>query len=590
MSGIFLSYRRDDSAGWTGRLHEHLVHQWGPDQVFMDIDAIAPGEDFRKAIAQMMRTCDVVMVVIGPNWVTARDDTGARRLDEEGDTHRAEVAAALVADDVRVIPVLVGGAAMPKVSELPTPLKDLAYRHAAVIDDRRFASDVRDMQESLKRFAEGLASRRAAETKAKRAAELEAARRAEEEAGRTAELEAARQRDEEARLAALAAATERAAAERQGAERAAAERAAAEREAARPADEAKQAEEVVEEQAGASRRRVLVAVGAAVAVAALGGGVLLATADDDGTDDRGSGEEGSTAPSTATTDPAEPPKLTVGTAVPVGNGPDGIALDATGLWVAVTQSDSLAVIDPNGGEVVGPPADSDPLQADSDPLAVASGFRSIWVTMRNDGETWRIDPDTGKRQAVIRTPNEPAALAMGRDAVWVASGKGGVWRIDPDTNEVTGPAGVNHPAGLAITGEAVWVTSFDDNIVVQLDPDTLEVKDTLDVGDGPDAVAAGDGFLWVANRRAGTVSRIDLATGESLPPIEVGHEPVGIAIDGDRVWVIDKTDGTLVLIDAPTGKVNKVAVGKQPLGLAVVDETVWVTLGGGQAVVPVTVG
>jgi hypothetical protein len=151
MSGIFLSYRRDDAAGWTGRLYEHLAREWGSDQVFMDIDAIAPGEDFRKAIARTMDTCDIVLVVIGPNWVTATDKAGNRRLDNASDTHRTEVAAALAAD-VRVVPVLVGGAAMPTVADLPEPLTDLAFLNAAIIEDRRFISDVAALQKALRQL------------------------------------------------------------------------------------------------------------------------------------------------------------------------------------------------------------------------------------------------------------------------------------------------------------------------------------------------------------------------------------------------------------------------------------------------------
>jgi hypothetical protein len=162
MSGIFLSYRRDDSSGWAGRLYEHLVREWGSGQVFMDIDAIAPGEDFREAITRTMHACDVVIVVIGPNWVGARGETGSRRLDDMADNHRAEVVAALAAD-VRVVPVLVGGAAMPKMSELPEPMKDLAFRNAAVLEDRRFASDVDALQRALKQFAESVAARRSAD-------------------------------------------------------------------------------------------------------------------------------------------------------------------------------------------------------------------------------------------------------------------------------------------------------------------------------------------------------------------------------------------------------------------------------------------
>jgi hypothetical protein len=176
MSGIFLSYRRDDSSGWTGRLYEHLVQEWGPDQVFMDIDAIAPGEDFRVAITQTMQTCDVVMVVIGPNWVNARDERGDRRLDDESDNHRAEVVAALAAD-VRVIPVLVGGATMPKAAELPEPLKDLAYRNAAVIEDRRFASDVRALQDTLRQIADNVAAHGSVDEEAAPTAEIGGHRR-----------------------------------------------------------------------------------------------------------------------------------------------------------------------------------------------------------------------------------------------------------------------------------------------------------------------------------------------------------------------------------------------------------------------------
>ena len=149
MSGIFLSYRRDDASGWAGRLYEHLVRDWGIEHVFMDIDTIAPGEDFRKAIARTMETCDVVMVVIGPNWIDARDQAGRRRLEQESDTHRAEVVAALSAD-VRVVPVLVGGAAMPALNQLPGPMQELVYRNAAIVEDRRFASDVDALQRTLR--------------------------------------------------------------------------------------------------------------------------------------------------------------------------------------------------------------------------------------------------------------------------------------------------------------------------------------------------------------------------------------------------------------------------------------------------------
>jgi TIR domain len=153
MSGIFICYRRDDSAPWAGRVYDSLVREWGEDLVFIDVDTIAPGEDFRTVISETVARSDVVLVVIGPDWVSAADATGSRRLEDEGDVHRTEVVSAL-ASGARVIPVLVGGASMPKVADLPAPLKELAFRNAVVLEDRRFGSDVRALQKALARFAE----------------------------------------------------------------------------------------------------------------------------------------------------------------------------------------------------------------------------------------------------------------------------------------------------------------------------------------------------------------------------------------------------------------------------------------------------
>ncbi|MGH9120079.1 MAG: toll/interleukin-1 receptor domain-containing protein, partial [Acidimicrobiales bacterium] len=158
MSGIFICYRRTDSAPWAGRVYDSLVRDWGEDHVFMDVDTIAPGEDFRAVIAETVANSDVVLVVIGPDWVTAADPDGGRRLDDEGDIHRTEVVSAL-RSSVRVIPVLVGGAHMPKVADLPEGLKDLAFRNAVVLEDRRFGSDVRALHKALVRFAEEQASK-----------------------------------------------------------------------------------------------------------------------------------------------------------------------------------------------------------------------------------------------------------------------------------------------------------------------------------------------------------------------------------------------------------------------------------------------
>ena len=126
---IFINYRRDDSIGMAGQLHELLVQTLGRNRVFKGIHDIPPGIDFLAFLSGQVAACDVMLVVIGPNWLTAEDEAGQRRLDQPDDFVAIEIAAAL-ARDIRVIPVLVEGARMPRESELPDTLKALARRQA----------------------------------------------------------------------------------------------------------------------------------------------------------------------------------------------------------------------------------------------------------------------------------------------------------------------------------------------------------------------------------------------------------------------------------------------------------------------------
>ena len=114
----FLSYRRDDSPGHAGRLADHLLSRFGAGSVFLDVESIEAGADFTAEIADAIARSDAVLIVIGPSWLDAREASGARRLNDPDDFVRTEVRAALDAD-VRLIPVLVGGASMPGESDLP---------------------------------------------------------------------------------------------------------------------------------------------------------------------------------------------------------------------------------------------------------------------------------------------------------------------------------------------------------------------------------------------------------------------------------------------------------------------------------------
>jgi hypothetical protein len=134
---IFISYRRDDSGGWTGWLSDRLHQHFGRDNVFMDIDTIEPGLDFVEVIEQAVGSCDALIALIGNQWLTITDDSGRRRLDNPEDFVRLEIAAAL-ARNIRVIPALVPGARMPRSTDLPYVLQLLARRNAHEISDRRF--------------------------------------------------------------------------------------------------------------------------------------------------------------------------------------------------------------------------------------------------------------------------------------------------------------------------------------------------------------------------------------------------------------------------------------------------------------------
>ena len=142
MAGAFISYRRDDAAGYAGRLHESLERRLGPAQVFRDVDTLRPGQDFVQAIEERLAACRVMLVVIGREWLYARLPSGARRLEDPYDFVRLEVAAGLARSDVLVVPTLVEGAAMPAASDLPDDMRPLARRHAVSVRDETWDADV----------------------------------------------------------------------------------------------------------------------------------------------------------------------------------------------------------------------------------------------------------------------------------------------------------------------------------------------------------------------------------------------------------------------------------------------------------------
>lgn len=154
MSGqIFISYRRDDSEGYAGRLYDHLSAHFGDEKVFMDIDAIEPGVDFVKEIEEAVNSCDVLLALIGPRWLTVTGKQGKLRLENPEDFVRLEIAAALERG-IRVIPTLVQGASMPQSLALPENLRPLARRNAIELSYSRFHTDVHRIIRAIERALE----------------------------------------------------------------------------------------------------------------------------------------------------------------------------------------------------------------------------------------------------------------------------------------------------------------------------------------------------------------------------------------------------------------------------------------------------
>jgi TIR domain len=141
VAAIFISYRRDDSAGYAGRLHESLEQRLGEGRVFRDVDAFEPGQDFVQATEARLAGCAAFLAIMGREWL-GDNPKGSRRIDQDDDFVRLEVAAALARPDLLVVPVLVEGAKMPAAADLPESIRALARRHAAWLRDETWDEDV----------------------------------------------------------------------------------------------------------------------------------------------------------------------------------------------------------------------------------------------------------------------------------------------------------------------------------------------------------------------------------------------------------------------------------------------------------------
>jgi hypothetical protein len=144
---IFINYRRDDSRADSGRLYDRLVSRF-PGKVFRDVASLEPGVEWHDAINRVLSQSDACIVVIGSNWLNIKDASGRRRLDDPNDTVRQEVLTALIRQ-MRVLPVLVGGAKMPSAEDLPVELQALCRRNALEITEQDWDENLAKLIKAL---------------------------------------------------------------------------------------------------------------------------------------------------------------------------------------------------------------------------------------------------------------------------------------------------------------------------------------------------------------------------------------------------------------------------------------------------------
>ena len=145
---IFISYRRSNAEAWAGRIYDRLLPDIGKSKLFVDVDAMPPGENFVDVIKQKIAEADLVLVLIAPGWANVKDKHNNLRLEQEDDPVRIELATALSLGK-SLLPVLCGDAEMPPSSALPGPLKPVVLCNASVLRSDRFDDDMAALRRDI---------------------------------------------------------------------------------------------------------------------------------------------------------------------------------------------------------------------------------------------------------------------------------------------------------------------------------------------------------------------------------------------------------------------------------------------------------
>jgi DNA-binding beta-propeller fold protein YncE len=251
-------------------------------------------------------------------------------------------------------------------------------------------------------------------------------------------------------------------------------------------------------------------------------------------------------------------------------GPDGIAVSGSDVWVAAATAGTLQSFDASTGEPEG-----EPLDVGRQPDNPFVDGDEVWLVISGEDAVARVVDGEVTR---IPVGDAPEDLAIAGDTVWVANaGDGTVTRVDRVSGQAAGepiPVG-GRPLGIAADGDAVWVTSNDEDTVIELDAVTGAPRgEPIRVGDRPRSVTVGGGSAWVANAGDSSVTRV-----RGRRTIRVGGNPRDLVFDDGNVWVANAADDTITRIDAASGDVvgDPIEVGDDPIGIAAGGGLLWAT-------------
>jgi YVTN family beta-propeller protein len=537
---LFICYRREETAAHAGRLYDALVAQFGEPNVFMDIE-LEPGIDFVDHIREVVGSCHVLLVILGPKWATLSDGADHARIADREDFVRLEVETALRRSDVRVIPLLVGGARMPHSDELPEPVRGLTRRNAFELSDLRWRYDVGRLVDALA----GLLS----DTEAPLP-----------EAGDRAEGSRRPPGQGETAATVVAEPTDAPPSERPAPRK-------------RFARSGEPAPHPPDSRAPPPTRR-WVPIAAGAAVVALVGVAIALLAGGGGGDDGGGGQGN---------DGAQGPRVSA--TIPVGGSPDGMAVDGDLIWVTDQEKNAVRRVNAATNKPSGPPI---PVGRNPDGVAAEDGI--IWVASLDAGTLTRLEAsDDGSvtRTGTVGLPGEPEGVSLGKQLVWVTTGsRGTVARIDRADATAIGSIDIGlNTVGVFVGENNVYVSDKAQNSVTRLDPATAVIRgEPTRVGKRPRGLVEAEGSVWVANSASNTVSRIDASTGRVQGrQIPVGKNPRDLTVAAGLIWVANTDSGTVTTIDARTGRVtgDPIRVGKKPASVTAGAGSVWVSNSGG---------